>query len=897
MRTKFSSMWRVAVALVLVLSLGLVMAVPASAVHTSSATIAFATGESNVVDVGSVLDVEVTNGAASADDISVVEIDFTDSDFTVTATGAAVTGWTPSGPGGGVVVTYTKDSGGMSPGASVTFSPVVTNPAEAGDAVVPAVLTTDAGTKAALDAALDTGWIGYVADSVGVGGNNITVKYVDPGFPSQDLSVSVAGMAITVDLATDGGGVLTSTASEVAAVIEGDTGGAADLVDAAADGGHLAYVVQPLTVPAFTGGTSPDIDKDCTVTPGTLTVIGPLPTVDNVQPGSGNAGETMWVAVGGTNFVEGNTSFDFGTTEVSVVAGSYHYVSPTEVDCQITISKAGAARYVIPTTSREGTNTTAQFDPNAALSAQVDVWDTYTPEDALTAGAWDEYTLVMTKDVQTTISSAIGAADGADILIAHPATYSPTAQVLVDEAVTIRSLTGLKTGDGSAEDTIIDCTAVDISTGAIHIGIDGVVIQGLTIMDTTTTFGSKSMGLIASNNNDVTVKNCVITGAEWIAIGLGGTLTATTIQDNTISNSLGWAIVAIESFDVSAAGALDIRGNTITGCGIGLLQYLPDLYGVIGIRAPSDQDLTGVSIENNVIADNDAVGLIVDKFSPGKSPVIRYNDIYNNGSWGIYCLDTDGANAKYNYWGAIGGPSAGTGVDASTALGSGEPISHNVTYDPWLTETQSTTVTAGKAYLGSTMELDKAGWNTLSVPLALKGSANNLTEIAALGDFLTSENWETAYQYDPGSGWVTPTELVPGRGYYIKTLEAAVSFPVLYSGQLGLPAFELAAGWNLVGSAFGIAETDRSGDYGIAAPSHTTDGRMLASVALDSIKASCSVIVSPTVPGQEDSWALTYTALNSGYMYVGEAYWVFMTAPNVTLAGFEVTPIYKLFLE
>ncbi|WP_051325115.1 M14 family metallopeptidase [Candidatus Solirubrobacter pratensis] len=47
------------------------------------------------------------------------------------------------------------------------------------------------------------------------GGNNITAQLKDPGAPSSPLSVSVAGPAITVNLATDATGAITSTAGQV----------------------------------------------------------------------------------------------------------------------------------------------------------------------------------------------------------------------------------------------------------------------------------------------------------------------------------------------------------------------------------------------------------------------------------------------------------------------------------------------------------------------------------------------------------------------------------------------------------------------------------------------------------------------------------------------------------
>ncbi len=54
-------------------------------------------------------------------------------------------------------------------------------------------------------------------------GETISISYVDPGSPSQTLSVLVVGQVITVNLATDGSSVITSTADDIKALIDADT--------------------------------------------------------------------------------------------------------------------------------------------------------------------------------------------------------------------------------------------------------------------------------------------------------------------------------------------------------------------------------------------------------------------------------------------------------------------------------------------------------------------------------------------------------------------------------------------------------------------------------------------------------------------------------------------------
>lgn len=61
----------------------------------------------------------------------------------------------------------------------------------------------------------------FTAQTVGASGNSITIAYVKPVGNNSVLSVSVTSKAITVNLATDGTDTITSTAAQVAAIING----------------------------------------------------------------------------------------------------------------------------------------------------------------------------------------------------------------------------------------------------------------------------------------------------------------------------------------------------------------------------------------------------------------------------------------------------------------------------------------------------------------------------------------------------------------------------------------------------------------------------------------------------------------------------------------------------
>lgn len=115
-----------------------------------------------------------------------------------------------------------------------------------GPAAKASVVIGDAAAKTAIQ---------YTAKKTGAKGNNISIEYVDPGQASQALSVTVNGTKITVSLATDGAGAITSTAADVVAAVNGDTDAAA-LVAAAlyGDGNDGSGVLDAVAETSLSGG-------------------------------------------------------------------------------------------------------------------------------------------------------------------------------------------------------------------------------------------------------------------------------------------------------------------------------------------------------------------------------------------------------------------------------------------------------------------------------------------------------------------------------------------------------------------------------------------------------------------------------------------------------------------
>ncbi|MBW2672312.1 MAG: hypothetical protein JRD89_02700 [Deltaproteobacteria bacterium] len=94
----------------------------------------------------------------------------------------------------------------------------------------------------------------WTARCPGSAGNDISVELVDPNGNDQSLAVTVTGNKISVSLATDSGGAITSTAANIIAAIEGDAGANALVTVANAGESDGTGVVSPVAETALSGG-------------------------------------------------------------------------------------------------------------------------------------------------------------------------------------------------------------------------------------------------------------------------------------------------------------------------------------------------------------------------------------------------------------------------------------------------------------------------------------------------------------------------------------------------------------------------------------------------------------------------------------------------------------------
>ena len=239
-------------------------------------------------------------------------------------------------------------------------------------------------------------------------------------------------------------------------------------------------------------------------------------------------------------------------------------------------------------------------------------------------------------------------------------------------------------------------TAIDCLN---HVGT-GIVIRNNTITDP----GQKGINYWAEAG--AVISNNVISGTGWEAIctDIAATITGneissvnvqgirlfdgaggSTVSGNTISNAFYEGIQAFAQ--------ATITGNEISGCyhGIQIRKYATgtviDSNNIHdntyhGLEIPnyggSEPDVTAASITNNTFAGNGYTGIKVGGGAEGKDIAVHFNEFIGNGIFGVESVTTSSdVDAEYNWWGDCSGP-------GPVGPGSGDSVSANVLFDPWL---------------------------------------------------------------------------------------------------------------------------------------------------------------------------------------------------------------------
>ena len=369
------------------------------------------------------------------------------------------------------------------------------------------------------------------------------------------------------------------------------------------------------------------------------------------------------------------------------------------------------------------------------------------PSDPLNEGTGNIWYLEVDWDVSrdhyTYIQEAVDAAsDGDTINVAAGNGYHGAIidkEVVVDGAdggtslitsgVPYKSGSGLTTAfrlDAGADDTEIRDFTIQCDQsssfyfGVFSRGVNNVIVDSLTVNDSVqgiTNWGGSNWEI---TNNDLT--DTVAAGGGGIAIFLGAKPTEQPVCSGNLvqNNVMSSASTEVGYTSPGIFFGLDARGNTIPGdlngsedvsenqivensiSGTGSLHEVGIETGVIGVRGDSaavaatmgivhDNDVQTNTVDHSdyglyayIVKDLTVTGNVIKNCATHGVSIwddftgeINYNNIQDN-SYGLYNdVSTRTIDAENNWWGDASGP-------GPVGPGSGDNVSANVDYDPWL---------------------------------------------------------------------------------------------------------------------------------------------------------------------------------------------------------------------
>lgn len=187
----------------------------------------------------------------------------------------------------------------------------------------------------------DSNAINLTAKTSGLTGNNLSIKYADPGTASSALSVSVTGSAITVNLATDASGTITSTVDDVVAALNGDASSSA-LVTAAKQG--------------FTSGTAVVAAQASTNLTGGAEDTEVPPSYTFTYSGTNLTSKTIQDVVNDINVQSNSLGLGVRANYDTTANRFYFQTKSTGEESGFTITETGTVRMMTDSGSETGSN-------------------------------------------------------------------------------------------------------------------------------------------------------------------------------------------------------------------------------------------------------------------------------------------------------------------------------------------------------------------------------------------------------------------------------------------------------------------------------------------------------------------------------------------------------------
>ena len=312
--------------------------------------------------------------------------------------------------------------------------------------------------------------------------------------------------------------------------------------------------------------------------------------------------------------------------------------------------------------------------------------------------------------------------------------------------------------------TIESVTLRDNTFSGVYIGVgilsqnDDAVFKGLTVHNNE--FSSVAFGVNMQATNGVTdiesttISENVITGARtdgiqiWAVDGIAE-IRGVTISGNTIDDAgkRGIELVAAGDTEDNSVKSVTIRSNTVKSAKLAGIEIETQTGGTV----------SNIGISHNKLLNNGVGVFHQPEITNGIS--VKYNVFEGNTDYAIETNSNDLLLAENNWYGATSGPAA-----PSNSGGSGDAVSENVSYEPFLTRVVS--VEDGGASVGNTTTVDVTAdaANVAGYEIAVKfnESVLNVTDVKG-ADFtkppanIDNENGVVTFTQSQDTGVDKPT--------------------------------------------------------------------------------------------------------------------------------------------
>jgi hypothetical protein len=324
-------------------------------------------------------------------------------------------------------------------------------------------------------------------------------------------------------------------------------------------------------------------------------------------------------------------------------AGGPWYVAPAGNDANDCLTPATACKTIGAAIGKAGSGDTINvaagtYDERLHIQEPVNLIGAGRSVTTITTSSAGEYLILVGENTPVTFS------DGMTI---EGFTLTSTALIGDSDLIMLRASGPNSTNRIVIRNNVFDCVDQDVSVKGIE-----------------TRSGGGTAHFLIENNEFI--NECRY--GMWFNSAINGE-----IKGNTFTDAK-YTALALCTSDLDQIHDMDIVDNTILRSGVAQHGSVWSSGMHIG------STVYNMNITGNTVADGYDYGIVIhDRRTTDLSNVhINCNNMYNNPDGFLNEVDV-AVDAEYNWWGDASGPS-GQGT------GTGDPVSANVDYDPWLSE-------------------------------------------------------------------------------------------------------------------------------------------------------------------------------------------------------------------